>query len=306
MSKKLEDLIKALKEAKDILNKDDVDEKIKAKLMAEMKRRNFGEADATRHVIDRDRGEKLPKPPKQPKPLLQSEMVQETKLAAARALKKKEEPEETKKSASDLADDLIKSLEKATGEQPLPKRSVQGHSGWSQDPATGAFHHGKHGVISTFKQPNGKLAVIHNGKRLGEHADAAAAGAKIKEHMDHLASFRKSEDIVPSKNGLKKTAAEVAEERVMGMLAKTVGQMMPKNAQLQPTQEQFEQAMIDQGIAYSQEQLEKMDNDWGNTMTDFFREANKPISQRFKSPEEEEAYWANIKVTGGTDNGPGY
>src|SRR5688500_14941757 len=35
-----------------------IDEKIKSKLHEEMKRRNFSEADATRHVIDRDRGEK--------------------------------------------------------------------------------------------------------------------------------------------------------------------------------------------------------------------------------------------------------
>jgi hypothetical protein len=54
------------------LEKDEIDEKIKAKLKAEMDRRNFGEADAARHVIDRDRGNKQPKI-KQPKPLLQSE-----------------------------------------------------------------------------------------------------------------------------------------------------------------------------------------------------------------------------------------
>lgn len=57
------------------MKKDDMDDKIHVKLRAEMDRRNFGEADATRHVIDRDRGEAVssqPKPPKQ-KPLLQSE-----------------------------------------------------------------------------------------------------------------------------------------------------------------------------------------------------------------------------------------
>jgi hypothetical protein len=55
------------------MKKDELDNKIHAKLRAEMDRRNFGEADATRHVIDRDRGEAAPKPPKAPKPLLQSE-----------------------------------------------------------------------------------------------------------------------------------------------------------------------------------------------------------------------------------------
>lgn len=57
------------------MKKDEIDEKIKAKIKAEMDKRNFTEADATKHIIDRDRGEKIakePKPPKQ-KPLMQSE-----------------------------------------------------------------------------------------------------------------------------------------------------------------------------------------------------------------------------------------
>jgi len=55
------------------MSKDETDEKIKAKMKAEMDKRKFGEADATKHVIDRDRGEK-PKLPK-PTPLLQTEQV---------------------------------------------------------------------------------------------------------------------------------------------------------------------------------------------------------------------------------------
>lgn len=56
------------------MKKDELDEKIKAKLKAEMDKRNFTETDATRHVIDRDRGEKIAQQPKPKKePLLQSE-----------------------------------------------------------------------------------------------------------------------------------------------------------------------------------------------------------------------------------------
>lgn len=52
--------------------KDETDKKIQDKIRAEMERRNFGEADATRHIIDRDRGNQQPKPKNQ---LLQSELV---------------------------------------------------------------------------------------------------------------------------------------------------------------------------------------------------------------------------------------
>ena len=54
--------------------KDELDDKIKAKLKAKMDEKGFGEADATRHIIDRDRGDKIAAQPK-PKPLLQTEMI---------------------------------------------------------------------------------------------------------------------------------------------------------------------------------------------------------------------------------------
>lgn len=54
------------------LKKDELDDKIKSKIKGAMDQRNFGEAEATRHVIDRDRGAAAPKPEKQ---LLQSESV---------------------------------------------------------------------------------------------------------------------------------------------------------------------------------------------------------------------------------------
>ena len=47
----------------------DLDAKIRAKLKAEMDKRNFTEVDTTKHIIDRDRGEKAPKAP-QPNKLL--------------------------------------------------------------------------------------------------------------------------------------------------------------------------------------------------------------------------------------------
>lgn len=69
------DRIKEIKNKYKNLNKDDnLDTKIKAKLKQEMDRRGFSEADATRHIVDRDRGNKqLPK--QKTNKLLQSEDV---------------------------------------------------------------------------------------------------------------------------------------------------------------------------------------------------------------------------------------
>lgn len=54
--------------------KDDIDKKIQDKLRAAMDKKGFGEADATRHIIDRDKGEKEALKPK-PQPLLQTELI---------------------------------------------------------------------------------------------------------------------------------------------------------------------------------------------------------------------------------------
>lgn len=315
MSKKLDELIKSLKKAKEILNKDDVDEKIKAKMMTAMTTHGMTGTKIADHYRDID--ETIPA--KQRSNIKNSLKVQEAKTAAVKKLKvvKEEEPE-VKKSALDLADSLIKSLSSVSGvkaDDLNNRRNVNGQkSGWTQDPKSGAFHHKIHGVVSTIKEPNGKYSVRHGGKVLGSYDNVHEAGAKVKDHMNWLGSFKsktahKGEeavdgDVDPVYKG--KTAAEKAEHEVMQKLAKTVGSMMPQNAKLQPTQAEFEAAMVAQGIAFTPEQLEKMDNEWGNTMTDFFKEASKPISQRFNSEEDEAAYWANIKVRDGGDNGPGY
>lgn len=231
MAKKLEDLIKRLKAAKELLNKDELDDKIKTKMVSEMTNRNLTGAKIADHYRDAD--ETIPA--KQRSNIKNALKVQEIKTAAAGKLKvaKKEEQGEVKKSALDIADSLIKSLQKASG---APLIKVQARP--KQDTAT--------------------------------------------------------------------KAAVVAEQQVMDMLAKKVGNMMPMNAKLQPTQAEFEAAMVAQGMAHTPEQLAKMDADWGSTMNGFYAEASRPISQRFKNDEEEEAYWAGIKISGGADNGPGY
>jgi hypothetical protein len=47
----------------------------------------------------------------------------------------------------------------------------------------------------------------------------------------------------------------------------------------------------------SEEEIQKAESKWSNTMN-WLEEAMKPISSRFDSPEEEQAYWDSIKVNG--------
>ncbi len=56
----------------------------------------------------------------------------------------------------------------------------------------------------------------------------------------------------------------------------------------------------------TQAELEKAESEWGNGINNWLAEASKPINQKFKSEEEERAYWDRIKVNGSRDEGPGY
>jgi hypothetical protein len=93
------------------------------------------------------------------------------------------------KKTSDLADQVIEKLSKAAGVgvgmQASNRRPVNGLTGWSQDPTTGALHHGMHGVISTTKGPNG-IEVKHGGKTIGQFKDFGSAGAGIHSHISSL------------------------------------------------------------------------------------------------------------------------
>jgi hypothetical protein len=46
----------------------------------------------------------------------------------------------------------------------------------------------------------------------------------------------------------------------------------------------------------NEQALEKQDQQWGGAINNWLIEAQKPISARFASEEEEQAYWASIKV----------
>lgn len=56
----------------------------------------------------------------------------------------------------------------------------------------------------------------------------------------------------------------------------------------------------------NEQMIKTAEDKWNNVHTDWLKEAVKPISSRFSSEEEEEAYWASIKVSDRDDGKPGY
>jgi len=178
---KLEELIKSLKEAKEIMNKDEADDKIAAKMKALMDKRGFTGKNAADHYRDID--ESIPA-------VQRSNIKNSLKAQEEKAKKPKLE---IAKSVEDQAEELIKSLEALSkGITIPPPRTIVpsksgGQSGWSQDKSNGSFHHGQHGVIQTTHNPEtGHYDVKHNGKPLGSFPSLPEAGSRIKEHMENL------------------------------------------------------------------------------------------------------------------------
>jgi hypothetical protein len=82
----------------------------------------------------------------------------------------------------------LNELKKAIGQVSAPsgRTPVKGMTGWSQDSSSGALHHGIHGVISTFKHPDGHFEIKHGGRSVGRAANIQDAGARIHKYVSML------------------------------------------------------------------------------------------------------------------------
>lgn len=73
-------------------------------------------------------------------------------------------------------------------------------AGWSQDPGTGAFHHSTHGIIGTFKHPEGGFEVRHGGASVGRVPQIGQAGAMIRNYVNNLGAQSTGMNNRPSPN----------------------------------------------------------------------------------------------------------
>lgn len=312
----IDDLIKRLKKAKDAIEKDD---KISLDRVKEIMRNKIKDVPGSK-IADHYRDIDETIPAKQRANIKNSLKVQETKVAAPKL--------KVVKTAADLADELIKSLSSmdkspsAPAPAPKQKTPVAGATGWAQDPSTGVFHHGVHGAISTHKVGDKYEVRVHNRHKtgkLGTFNSPAEAGAKIRAHMDWLKSFKQptmgknevevDDNLVDGDIGgvMKKEVRKSLPQWTEDEAARALAKIAPLGKQkLQPTNSDMEQSAINMGLAVTEQQAEAMEKGHQSAITDWFAEAMKPISQRFSSPEEEEAYWASVRVSDRDDGKSGY
>jgi len=326
--KKLDKLIKRLKKAKEIMAKDDIDDKIKAKMMAEMDRRGMGGKQIADHYRDVD--ETIPaKQRSNIKNALKQQKIKEQpkpKLAVV-------------KSVEELADELIKSLSNLTKSNYGPKDMglyslvdnikrkennigdvVEGN-GKNQN--VKAWTKGGRGSKSQQADLENKrdhkarvafaneLKLYHAEKKPG---DAVLLPAELKQHIhsrlldkavaaNNPPAPQKAPPTTVLRHNLKQSRPEWDEDDMANALAKIAPLGQPS---LQPSNKEFEQAALNSGMAVTQKQADALNKNWGGAIQDFFSEASKPISSRFANEKEEEVYWASIKIADRDNGSSGY
>lgn len=127
---------------------------------------------------------------------------------------------------------------------------------------------------------------------------ARANGVKKSAWADHLPFPNAEEEMRKASRHAPQTAEDIMANQLATMMngKAMLGQAPPS----QPTDEQ-----LFGGGVVTDEMAKAQDAKWNNTMN-WLQEATKPISQRFSSQEEEEAYWTNIRIGDRDDGQSGY
>lgn len=109
--------------------------------------------------------------------------------------------------------------------------------------------------------------------------------------------------------------AKIAEMRNVkrgeNVLANQLANMMSNKNMLgqkhsQPSSEEMIAAGEGMGIGSNPELVKAAEGQWHENINSWLKEASKPIASKFSSTEEEEAYWASIKVMDNDDGRSGY
>ena len=111
-----------------------------------------------------------------------------------------------------------------------------------------------------------------------------------------------------SKPAPSKPVEPLSDKSKEDMLAAQLYQLMSSKSMLpQPSTEDMIRAGKMMGLEASKQGDSSRDAEWNLSLSKWFEEVTKPISQRFSSEEEELKYWNSIKVSDhGSDDEYGY
>ena len=220
---KIDELIKTLGEYKEALKKDGLDDKIKAKLKAEMGKRNFSEADATRHVIDRDRDTK---------PLLQTE--QELVKFSENGQWNLEKSNEIKPFGENVYDATanIERKKTRTGEE---RPEIGKNPGVRQYTTSGSTMQQAHEAIQNKEQKAKNKASVRTFADMSDE-EKAALKAKYEEPLKRGIDVVKEALTTGHLPAINKAIPQPSDQQMFGHLVKT-------EAEIKAAQEHYENRM---------------------------------------------------------------
>ena len=137
-----------------------------------------------------------------------------------------------------------------------------------------------------------QAAAIEEASKLKKNAENLpwVTHAKVPNGDAEVKRLQRTNPVATGENAMANQLANMMAGRAM------LGNKPPR----QPTNEEMFGHLVP-----NEEQIKKAESEWSNRMN-WLQEAVKPISARFKSAEEEEKYWASIKVTDRDDGKSGY
>lgn len=132
-----------------------------------------------------------------------------------------------------------------------------------------------------------QIAAINEARKLKKNAEE-------NNWVQHAAIPNADEEV---QNLQKTNPAVPAEDLMANQLANLMqGKAMLNQPPKQPSSEEMLMAGQAMGLGVTEEMIKSEEQQWGGTINNWLAEASKPISSRFNSPEEEDAYWANLRV----------
>lgn len=144
-----------------------------------------------------------------------------------------------------------------------------------------------------------------------EEIEAENKKRGLKKHSwgQHLPFPSAEEEIMKLAGVVQKSGEESSAQQLANLLAgkKMLGDipMGMRHMFNDPPAQPNDQQMFGH-LEVTEEMAKKAESEWAGTLNNFFAEATKPLSQRFRTEEEELAYWSSIKVADKDDGKSGY
>ncbi|NDE91661.1 MAG: hypothetical protein EB059_11115 [Alphaproteobacteria bacterium] len=158
---------------------------------------------------------------------------------------------------------------------------------------------GKNVNVKAYSSKPGQLSARQQADLEAKRARKMSSKSPVKVYTPEEVEQYKKRAALKQSERSEEDMEKMASQRLANMMNQKA--MLGSNIPRQPTDEELFGHLVPRD-----EMVKAAEDKWNNAHNDWLKEAMKPISSRFSSQEEEEAYWTSIKVSDRDDGKPGY